>query len=242
LWAAARWLGIFFNYEYLDPLSLIPLVAAVTMLAGGWRGMKWAWPAIVFLFFMIPLPGVMEAWLREPLQWIGTEASVWVIQTLGMPAMRSGNVINLLHAQVGVVEACSGLRMLMLFFTMCVGAAFVVRVSLWEKLVMLVSAIPIALLCNVARITVTAILHEVAHRWPSVITPETAEYVFHDLAGLLMPPLALLMLWGEMALISKLLLPPLPERPVALSGPLGLAGAEDAPMVAGPPRQPRRAR
>ncbi|MFN5960306.1 MAG: archaeosortase/exosortase family protein, partial [Verrucomicrobiota bacterium] len=37
-----------------------------------------------------------------------------------------GNVIRLTHGEIGVVEACSGLRMLMLFLAITVGASFLV--------------------------------------------------------------------------------------------------------------------
>lgn len=248
LWALpvfAFWLlvyasGLFFNYEWLRPFSLLPLLVAATMFIGGWRGLKWAWPSLVFLFFMIPLPRAAAGMLSEPLQLVGTQCSVYLIQTLGIPAAvqgGAGNVINLMHGQLGVVEACSGLRMLMLFFTVCVGAAFVVPVTSWEKALLVVSAVPIAVFANVARITLTAILYEMAHRWPSVISTETADHIFHDLAGWLMMPLAIVLLWGEMTLISKLLLAPVSERPVMLPGSLsGRSSVEDALVPAGRPR------
>jgi exosortase/archaeosortase family protein len=111
--------------------------------------------------------------------------------------------------QLGVVEACSGLRMLMLFFAICLGAAILLRRPLWEKIVIVISAIPIAVFSNVVRITLTAFLHE-------QVSAELADRVFHDLAGLLMMPLALLLLWGEMVLLGNLFLEPVSEGPLSL--------------------------
>ena len=179
--------------------------------------MKRVWPSLLFLFFMLPLPGFLESMLRQPLQDFGTMTSVFVIQTLGIAAVAQGNVIQLTKGELGVVEACSGLRMLMLFFAICVGAAFMLRCAIWEKVLIVVSAIPIAIFSNVARITITAILYEAARKWPTVISTETADWVFHDMAGLLMMPLALLLLWGEMALLSKLLLEPIAKSSLSMT-------------------------
>ncbi len=209
--------GTYFHVLRLAPISILPCSAGIVLLTGGWRAMRWAWPSLVFLIFMIPLPGFLDVALRHPLQRIGTIISVYVIQTLGIPAVAQGNVIQLTEGQLGVVEACSGIRMLMLFFAICIGAVFVLRCAMWEKIVIVISAIPIAVFSNVTRITVTAILYETARKWPDVISTETADWFFHDMAGLLMMPLALLLLWGEMILFSKLLLEPVAKSTLSVS-------------------------
>ena len=214
LWAVMRWTAVYYNYGSLPEMSLLPFLVGLTIFVGGWQALRWAWPAIGFLVFMIPLPGAVQGMLAHPLQRIGTHASVYVIQTLGIPAVPQGNTIILTEKELGVVEACSGLRMLMLFFAICFGAAFVVRKPLWEKLVIVASAVPIAVLSNVARITLTAVLCDIARQWPSIISMEQADEFFHGMAGLLMMPVALLILWAELAMISKLMIAPLPERPL----------------------------
>ena len=73
-----------------------------------------------------------------------------------------------------------------MFFTLCVGAAFMMRKTpVWERMLIVVSAPPIAVLANVFRITLTAVLFEMAHQWPSVVSKQFADKVFHDFAGLL---------------------------------------------------------
>ncbi len=233
IWALIRWTGVYFNYNWLEYFSIVPCLAAITLFIGGWRIFLWAWPALVFLFFIVPLPGLLSDFLSDPLQRIGTHVSVFVIQTLGIPAQASGNQIILRDtAPLGVEEACSGIKMLMLFFTLCVGAAFIMRKPVWERVLVVISAPPIAILSNVFRITLTAILFEMAHQWPSVMSKEIAEKVFHDFAGLLMMPLALLILWGEMVLISKLMIQPVTDRTIMVRetsrGLLGVGMKSDA--------------
>lgn len=193
-----KWASVYFFMSLLDAVSLLISLAGLTLFALGWAGLAWSWPAIVFLLFMIPLPGAIASRLSAPLQRIATEASTWLLQTLGMPAIARGNVIWLTDGQIGVVEACSGLRMLMLFAAITVGASFIIQRPLWEKCFVALSALAIGLLTNVIRITATAVLHEFAG-------PELAMMVFHDLAGWLMMPVAMLLLFLELQLLSKLL-------------------------------------
>jgi exosortase len=200
-------------------MSVLPFIAGAMLFAGGWRMLLWAWPAIVFLVFMLPLPGGIQGWLSLQLQGIATRISVYTIQTLGMPAMRQENVICLTGGPLNVEQACSGLRMMMMFFALCIGAAFVVKKPLWEKLFIIGSAIPIAIVSNVARIVVTAVCFELARHWPSLMNAESASKVIHDWAGYLIEmPCGMLLLWLELTLLSKLLIPPLSEQPLMMGG------------------------
>ena len=84
--------------------------------------------------------------------------------------------------------------MLTLFFAICVGASFLLRVPVWKKIVLIVSAVPIAIVSNVARIALTGMLYE----W---VNKGVGNFI-HDNAGWWMMILAMLMIWGEMALLS----------------------------------------
>jgi len=110
-----------------------------------------------------------------------------LLQTLGMPAVAEGNVILLNEASLGIVEACSGLRMLVVFFALSTAVALVARRPFWERVFLVFSAIPIALFTNVVRITATGVAYE-------TVGGETGQFIFHDLAGWLMMPLALALL------------------------------------------------
>ncbi|MGQ0633576.1 MAG: exosortase/archaeosortase family protein [Planctomycetaceae bacterium] len=202
-----RWAAAYLFYPLLDAPSLLPCLAGVVLLLGGWKALHWSWPAIAYLIFMIPLPASIAETLSSPLQRIATESSTWILQTLGVPAIARGNVIWLATGKIGVVEACSGLRMLMLFAAITVGASFLIERPLWEKIFVALSALVIGLITNIIRITVTAILHE-------YVGQDLAQRVFHDLAGWLMMPVATLLLFIELQLLSKLLIVPVRSDPV----------------------------
>jgi exosortase len=202
-----RMSSAYFQHALLQPMSLLPCLAGVSLLCGGWSMLRWTWPSILFLGFMIPLPGFLTGQLSHPLQRFATIGSTYVLQTFGLPAVDVGNVIRLTDGEIGVVEACSGLRMMMAFFAITVGASFLIERPLWEKVLIVLSAVIIAVLANIIRITATGLAHE-------YFGPEAAERVFHNLAGWLMMPLAMLLLYCEMWLVSRLLTPVRAEEPL----------------------------
>jgi exosortase len=218
VWAIVRWVAVYFNFGSLTEYSMLPFLAGLALFVGGWQALRWAWPAIVFLMFMVPMPGDAQGLISQQLQYVATRISVFVVQTLGIPAMAVGHWIQLTDGrQLNVEDACSGLRMMMMFVAMCAGAAIIVRRPLWEKLFILASAIPIAVLGNVMRIVVTAIGSEIVHRYFTTMDPEQTVETIHTWAGYLIEmPAGLLLLWIELTLLSKLLISPLPERPLML--------------------------
>jgi exosortase len=199
-----RLAGVHFYFVWLDPIALLPCLAGVVLLLGGWSAWRWAWPAVGFLFFMIPLPYRVEVSMAGPLQRIATISSTFLLQTIGLPAIAEGNVILLNDVELGIVEACSGLRMLVIFFALSTAVALLTNRRLGDRLIIVASAIPIALVTNVLRITVTGILHD-------TVGSDIANAVFHDLAGWLMMPVALGFLALELKLLSALLIEPEPE-------------------------------
>jgi exosortase len=206
---AMRWSSMYFFYPLLDAPSLLPCLAGVTLLTGGWAALRWAWPAIAYLAFMMPLPAFIAGMLGHPLQRIATISSTYLLQLLGVPAISRGNVIWLTTGKIGVVEACNGLRMLVLFLAITAGASLLIKRPLGVKIFVALSAVCIGVITNIIRITVTALLYEYVGR-------ELAEKVFHDLAGLLMMPVATLLLWFELYMLSKILVPPVKTGPVLL--------------------------
>ena len=205
-----RLFGARFYFEWLEWLSLLPCVGGLCLLFGGALAWRRAWPGVAFLVFMLPLPYRLEVALAGPLQSLATSASTYLLQTCGYPAVSEGNVIIVRDVRVGVAEACSGLRMLVAFFAVSTAMAFAVRRPVWERGLIISSAVPIALACNVARVTGTAMAYQ-------SLGSEVAHKLFHDLAGWLMMPLAVAMLLGELWILSRLLVAP-PDRDVVPVG------------------------
>jgi exosortase len=220
--AVMQVVGAFVYMRWLSGISLLAYVAGITVLVAGWPVLRWAAPAIAFLAFMVPLPYRLEVAMKYPLQRISTVASAYMLQTLGLPALAEGNVILLNEHELGVIDACSGLKMMIVFFALATAVALLSKRRLGERLLIVLSAVPIAILSNVARITVTGVMYEVAG-------PKWANLVFHDLAGWLMMPLALVILWGELALLSVLIIDDTPTAPALLLNRVERGGPPGAP-------------
>jgi exosortase len=214
-----RWLGLLilgiglgtrlFAAEYtilpLDRLSFIPSIFGAFMLVGGLHAVRWAWPGLVFLVFMFPLPTALEVNVLNRLQRMATISSTFVLQTLGVAAFRQGNLIQIpgMGQPLNVAEACAGLRMATIFGALAVAMVFIIDRPWWDKLVILISAIPIALIVNIVRITVTAVLT----MWVGQEN-YAVQKICHDYAGyVIMMPLALALLWLELQILERVTIP-----------------------------------
>jgi exosortase len=215
LGAAARLISAFVYLGWLDALSLLPTLAGIVLLFGGWPALRWSWPGVVLLLFLMPLPFQVDMLLAAPLRRVATLASTYALQTIGLPAISEGNIIIIDDLEVGVVEACSGLGMLMTFFALSTAVAFVIQRPLFDRLVVFASAIPIGVLMNVLRVTVTVFLFRTTDA-------RIAKVVFHDVAGWVMMPLALAVLGLELLFLSRLFVKGEPIGPVRV--PLALQG------------------
>ena len=149
---------------------------------------------------MIPLPYGMERWLSLPLQHIAAQISCWVLQFLGQPALAEGNTIWVNNINMEVEQACSGLRIFVGILALAYVYLVLVRRAWWERVILLLSVIPVALAANSARIVTTALLYQ-------YVSSDAAKHFSHDFAGWLMIPLAAglfaLVLWYLSALFRE---------------------------------------
>lgn len=183
---AIRVAGAHYYVDAIDAWSMIVWASGVVWLLGGWRVFLWASPALGFLLFMIPLPWSAERWFSLPLQRIATHLSTWVLQVLGQPAIAEGNTIWLGEYRLEVEQACSGLRIFVGIFALAFAYVILVRRTWWERLLLLASALPIALVANATRIVVTGLLYQ----W---VSGDAAHKFTHDISGYVMIPYAALL-------------------------------------------------
>jgi len=183
---AMRFVGAYFYIDAIDGWSLLFWVAGAVWLFGGWRLLQWSWPSIAFLIFMIPLPWKVERWLSVPLQRIATNLSSWVLQMFGQPALAEGNVILIGDSKLEVADACSGLRIFVGIVALAFAYLMLVRRSWWERGLLVVAVLPIALIANSTRIVGTALFNQA---FPS----EAAHERIHDWSGYVMIPYAALL-------------------------------------------------
>jgi exosortase len=212
----------------LEGFSFVLCLAAIAALFGGRSALVRYWPPIVFLLFMIPLPYEASRMLGAELQKVATIASTFLLQCFGQPAIAEGNRILIEGVTLNVVEACSGLRMLVTFFAFSVAAVFVMDRHWIVKGLVLASAVPIALLTNVLRIVATGL----AHVWLAESASRASVLDFiHDFNGWMMMPIGLVFLLLELWLFKHLLI----ER-VAASGQRPAVNQKQPAKIVGRPK------
>src|SRR5690606_19673495 len=135
-------------------IALFGLVLALC----GWDVMKVTWFPIVFLICALPWPGLVYSWVAGPLQVIAAKVAVRVLEFTGVTSYVSGTKIFIYGdggalRTLNVAEACAGLKSLMTFVTIGAALAFLSARPLWQKLIITLSAIPIAIFCNTMRVS-----------------------------------------------------------------------------------------
>jgi len=175
---------------------VLTLIGLVLLLLGKQVFRILAFP-LCFLFLMVPLPQSLVNVIAFPLQLIAADLAVSTLHWFGMPVLREGNIIHLPDTQLFVAEACSGLRSLMALGTLGVVFAYFFRKTWGERLVLVASTLPIAVLVNAFRVMLTAVL---TRRWG----PGMAEGVIHQFEGFFTFGLAFGLLLIEARLLAWL--------------------------------------
>ena len=134
------------------------------------------WVPIALLGFAVPLPYFIEVILTSNLQLISSQLGVEIIRLCRIPVFLSGNIIDLGNYQLQVVEACSGLRYLFPLMSLGFIGAYLYQGSLWKKVILFLSTVPITIFMNSLRIAITGLLVD---NWGT----EMAEGFLHDFEG-----------------------------------------------------------
>jgi exosortase len=169
---------------YPQSLSLVGVVFGVTLLLGGWKIIRLAAFPILFLVFAIPLPQSIYVELTLPLRKMASTiaAATMPIFASGLHTEAQAVVIDYVMpgtppSTLNVEEACSGMRLMMAFVALGVALAYVQQRPMWQRVVMMLSCLPVAVACNAIRVTITGLLH--IHGYSSL-----AEGTPHALLGI----------------------------------------------------------
>jgi len=160
LYGAAR---IVAGLQYITPLDAYAIwfwIAGVVWFFYGWRVFLWALPSLGFLVFMFQLPWTVDVLMKNHLQLFAAQFGATILQIVGVTAVPIKNTIRLATMELGVEQACSGLRFLMSIFAIAFAAILLLRRPWWQNILMLVAAAPLALFVNAVRIAITGILLE----------------------------------------------------------------------------------
>ncbi|QEL18139.1 exosortase/archaeosortase family protein [Limnoglobus roseus] len=184
-------------FHQLDAISLLLALAGAALAFGGKRLLLLTAPAILFLAFAIPLPFEVERNVGGPLKKSATIATTYLLQAIGFPAIAEGNLILIDEVRLGVVDACSGLKMLMTFAAFSIGAVLLNQRSWFERGMVILGIVPVAMLTNILRIAATGVSHTFVH-------DKATNALLHDVYGWFMMPVGLGLLALELWILKRL--------------------------------------
>ncbi len=138
-----------------------PVVAIFGVIGTVWgvHVLRAAGPALGMLLFAIPVPAIAEHLISVPLQTIASVATVEVLNTAGVPVLRSGNLLTINGHQVNVAEACSGMRSTFALLVLIYTFVFLQRFRWSVRAGLLIFAPVIAVVCNIFRLVPVTLAH-----------------------------------------------------------------------------------
>jgi exosortase B len=180
-----------------EVVGLMPILAGALLAMCGWKAVRALWFPILFIAFMVPLPGILVDALTGPLK---QQVSVIAEQTLhlaGYPVARSGVVITIGPYQLLVADACAGLHSM--FSLSALGLLFIYltrRPSVLHNALMLAAILPIAFLANLVRVLLLMLI--TFH-----LGDEAGQGFLHGATGILLLVVALMGLIGLDAALAR---------------------------------------
>ena len=206
------WAGTAGAELFMQRTSLVVMLAGITIYFWGWHILRLALVPLLLLALAIPIPAIIFNQIAFPLQLFASRCAVWAMRALDIPVLRQGNVIELMPLnstvtkKLEVVEACSGIRSLMTLLTLAVVFAYFThprkpdqqgggwraalkRYGTWRSAILVLSAVPIAIITNAGRVSGTGILAR-------YYGTEVADGFFHEFSGWVVYIAAFLLLFA----------------------------------------------
>jgi exosortase len=168
--------GILGAELFLARVSLLLAIAGLAVWFWGWNHLRATLFPWAFLFLMIPLPALVFNQLTLPLQLLAARLATTILQAVGIPVLRDGNVLHLPAMSLEVAEACSGIRSLFSLIALALIYGYWSDRRVWMRIALFAAAVPIAVLANAFRIVGTGLC---VQYW----SPDRAEGFFHAFSG-----------------------------------------------------------
>ncbi len=211
------WLGVAGAEVFTPRVSFVLMLASIVIYFWGVRVLRLALVPLLLLMLAIPIPAIIFNEIAFPLQLFASRCAVAAMRLFEIPVLRDGNIIELMPRgalvtkKLEVVEACSGIRSLMTLVTLAVVYAYFTHprstnkgggalnwlrdFATWRSLLIVLAAIPIAIITNALRVSGTGVL---AHYYGT----EVADGFFHSFSGWVVYVLAFLLLFGCASLLD----------------------------------------
>jgi exosortase len=200
VWAALQELAATLGAElFTARLAFVIALFGVVLYLGGKAWIKILLFPLLLLLFMIPIPQILYARLTLSLQFVASALGEWLIELMGIPVVREGNLLRLPSQTLDVAEACSGIRSLLSLGFLSLIYGYFSDKRVWMRWALLIATVPIAITANGIRVATTGLLSEVDTKLAQGTYHEMEGYVVFvvALAALLITHRALLLIAGR---------------------------------------------
>jgi exosortase len=180
---------------FLARTAIVEAVVGMVLVMGGTHALKVLAFPLFLLCFMVPLPAVIYNQITFPLQIFASQVAAFVLELVGIPVLRDGNVLELPSQKLNVVEACSGIRSLLSLTFLSLVYGYFFENKSWMRVILFLATVPIAILANAGRVTLTGIMSE--------INPDLAHGTAHTASGWVIFMIALAMMVLTHQILSR---------------------------------------
>ena len=187
IWAGLQALAATLGAElFTARLAFVMALFGVVLFLGGRQWLKILLFPLLLLLFMIPIPQILYARLTLSLQMLASELGETLIGWMGIPVIRTGNLLQLPSQTLDVADACSGIRSLLSLGFLSLVYAFFTDKRPWMRWALLAATVPIAIGANSIRVALTGLLSE--------MNTALAQGAYHEAEGYIVFVIALIAL------------------------------------------------
>jgi exosortase B len=191
-------LGRALEFVYFESFSQIPVLAGVLLFIYGWRGVRLMWFPLLYVMFLVPLPGVVVDAATGSLKQMVSVLAENALYHAGYPIARTGVILSIGQYQLLVADACSGLNSMYSLTAMGLLFLYLTWDGNWLRaIVMLLAIWPIAFAANVVRVIALVLI-------TYYLGDEAAQGFLHGFSGILLFLVSLFLLFGIHALLGML--------------------------------------
>jgi exosortase D (VPLPA-CTERM-specific) len=190
-------IGVLSGIPNVPQYGMLIFIFGLVLVTFGGIVFKTIWVPLSYIFFALPLPQALYLSFSAQMQLLSSSLGTKLLHLLGVIAFQDGNIIDLGNYQLQVIEACNGLRYLFPLMGISFLFAYLLRDRMWKRLIVFVSAIPIAIGLNASRI---ALIGVTVNLWGS----KMAEGVLHELEGFTAFAFCIAILLGEAAVLKRI--------------------------------------
>lgn len=186
----------------LEALALLGVFVAAFYASFGLEAVKRMWFPIIYLLFVVPMPGWVITTLTAPMKEYVSSSATWLLSHAGYPIVREGVTLYVAQYQLLVEDACAGLNSLISLTAISLFYIYILHNASWRyALFLMLWIVPVALLANLVRVIILVLI---TYHFGNA----AAQGFLHSTAGLVMFATALLGIFlvdGLMTPVRKLL-------------------------------------